>query len=286
MTDKKDLNFIFFGTPDVASETLEILKNNGYIPSLIVTAIDKPQGRKMVLTPPPVKIWAIENGVPYVQPEKIGGERSDLFEFLKSDLKEPIDLFLVVAYGKIMPGNLIKIPRLGSINIHYSLLPKYRGASPVESAILAGETETGVSIQQMEYKMDAGPILAEEKVTILPDETTEELRSRLIKVGGELLIKVLPEILENKIIPKVQNEEETTFCKKIKKEDGLIDLEKESPETLYNKYRAYNKWPRIYFFKDNKRIIITEAKLKDSEFKILKVIPEGKKEITWEEYSK
>ncbi len=280
MKDKKNLNFIFFGTPDVASETLEILKNNGYLPSLIVTAVDKPQGRKMVLTPPPVKTWAIENSVPYVQPEKIQELEKSIFS------TSEYDFFLVVAYGKIMPESLIKMPRLGSINIHYSLLPKYRGASPVESAILAGETETGVSIQQMEYKMDAGPILAEEKVSILPDETTEELRSRLIKVGGELLIKILPEILENKIIPKAQNEQEATFCKKIKKEDGLIDLENENSNTLYNKYRAYHKWPRIYFFQDNKRMIITEAKLEDNKFKILKVIPEGKKEITWEEYLK
>lgn len=278
--NNKDLNFVFFGTPDVASETLEILKSNGYIPSLIVTAIDKPQGRKMILTPPPVKTWAIENGVPYIQPEKIQELEKSIFS------SSEYDFFLVVAYGKIMPESLIKMPRLGSINIHYSLLPKYRGASPVESAILAGDKETGVSIQQMEYKMDAGPILAEEKVDILQDETTEELRSRLIKVGGELLIKILPEILENKIIPKAQNEQEATFCKKIKKEDGLVDLENESPDTLYNKYRAYNKWPRIYFFQDNKRIIITEAKLEDNRFIIKKVIPEGKKEITWEEYLK
>lgn len=306
--NNKNLNFVFFGTPDVASETLEILKNNGYTPSLIVTAIDKPQGRKMVLTLPPAKTWAIENGVPYVQPEKIQEVENIIFRRGLASDDEPIsgifnpqkfrteeksifstseyDFFLVVAYGKIMPESLIKIPRLGSINIHYSLLPKYRGASPVESAILAGETETGVSIQQMEYKMDAGPILAEEKVAILPDETTEELRRRLIKVGGELLIKTLPEILENKIIPKNQNEQEATFCKKIKKEDGLVDTENESADTLYNKYRAYNKWPRIYFFQDNKRIIITEAKLEDKKFILKKVIPEGKKETTWEEYLK
>ncbi len=273
--------FVFFGTPDVASKTLEILKSAGYIPTLIVTAIDKPQGRKMIVTPPPAKIWAIENNIPYIQPEKIkGGERSDLLEFLRSDLKEPIEFFLVVAYGKILPEELIKAPRLGSINIHYSLLPKYRGASPVESAILNGDTETGVSIQQMEFKMDAGPILAEEKTEIGQDEKTEELRERLIKIGGELLVKTLPNFLEGKIVAKEQVGD-PTFCKKIKKEDGLIDLATGSPSDLYNKFRAYHKWPRIYYFDQNgKRIIITDAELRDDKFVIRKIIPEGGKEQT------
>ena len=144
------LNFAFFGTPDVARDTLEILKWYGYLPSLIVTSPDKPQGRKLLMTPTPAKVWAKENNIPYIQPEKIAIE----------DIKDSFDLFIVVAYGKILPEEIIKIPRLGSINIHYSLLPKYRGASPVESAILNGDKITGVTIQQMEYKMDSGPILA------------------------------------------------------------------------------------------------------------------------------
>lgn len=283
MIDKENLNFVFFGTPDVASETLEILKNNGYLPSLIVTAMDKPQGRKMVLTPPPAKTWAIENNIEYLQPEKIN---EDFVSILKS---KDYDLFIVVAYGKILPQELIDIPKVMTLNIHYSLLPKYRGASPVESAILNGEKETGVSIQKMELKMDTGPILAEQKVNILRDETTEELRSRLIKVGGELLTKILLYISAEEALPQIaQDENKATFCKKIKKGDGLIDLEQisEKPEETYNKFRAYNKWPRIYFFQDNKRIIITEAKLEDKKFTIKKVIPEGKKEITWEEFNK
>lgn len=275
----KNLNFVFFGTPEVASETLQILKENGYLPSLIVTATDKPQGRKMILTPPPVKIWAEENKIPYLQPEKLDDEfilKLSTFNF---------QLSIVVAYGKIMPEDILNLPKLGSINIHYSLLPKYRGASPVESAILNGEEETGVSIQQMEYKMDAGPILAEEKTIILKTEKAEELKKRLIKIGGELLVKILPDLLEQKIIPKPQDETQATFCKKIKKEDGLIDVKVEPSQTysqaLYNKFRAYAHWPRIYFFKDGKRHIITEAVLENEKFIIKKVIPEGKKETDW-----
>jgi len=306
----KNINFIFFGTPDVASETLEILKENGYIPSLIVTAKDMPQGRKMLITPPPVKVWAIENNIPYIQPEdlregsdivfrNIGRrdgpsiaihQQADMCGF-KNNFQP--DLFLVVAYGKIIPESLLNLPKFGSLNIHYSLLPKYRGASPVESAILAGDIETGISIQKMIYKMDAGPIVAQEKVSILPDEKASELRTRLIKIGGELLVKTLnttPSLLpltkgevqkaEGVFSLTPQDETQATYCKKIKKEDGLIDLS-DDPIKNYNKFRAYATWPRTFFFKEGKRIIITDARLENGKLKILKVIPEGGKKMDY-----
>ncbi|HEU0085786.1 MAG TPA: methionyl-tRNA formyltransferase [Candidatus Paceibacterota bacterium] len=260
------LNFAFFGTPEVASETLQILKENGYLPSLIVTSIDKPKGRKLIMTPPPAKLWAIENNIPYIQPEKISEQTFDQY-----------DLFIVVAYGKILPERIINAPRLGSINIHYSLLPKYRGASPVESAILNGEKVTGVTIQQMAYEMDSGPILARETTEIDPEETAPSLRKRLIELGGNLLVKILPDLVEQKISPSSQNEADATFCKKIKKEDGQIDPALD-PTLNYNKFRAYAEWPRTFFFKDGKRIIITKAKLENGLFVIEKVIPEGGKE--------
>jgi len=279
----KKLNFAFFGTPDVASETLEILKENGYLPSLIVTSPDKPKGRKMLITPPPVKIWAIENNIPYIQPEKIDPQVDPQVRLVaghKSDLwpEEDFDLFIVVAYGKILPENLLNLPKLGSLNIHYSLLPKYRGASPVESAILNGDIETGVTIQKMEFKMDAGPIVAQEKIFIHSNEKTPDLRKRLIKIGGELLVKTLPIYIENKIKLIPQKEIDATYCKKRKKEDGLIDLN-DSPIKNYNKYRAYAIWPRTYFFKNGKRIIVTKAKQENDEFIIEKIIPENGKEI-------
>src|SRR3989344_3479135 len=134
---QNNLNFVFWGTPDVASETLEILKQAGFLPALIITSLDKPQGRKMFVTPPPVKVWAQENNIPYIQPEKLDKE----FTFKLSTFN--FQLAVVVAYGKIMPEKIINLPAFGSINVHYSLLPKYRGASPVETAILNGERETG-----------------------------------------------------------------------------------------------------------------------------------------------
>ena len=290
----KKSNFIFFGTPDVASETLEILKENGYLPSLIITSPDKPQGRKMLLTPPPVKIWAEKNNIKYLQPEKLG-ELENVF-VTSSQADEPrkaisqqeniresknnfqFELFIIVAYGKILSEEIINLPKFGSLNIHYSLLPKYRGASPVESAILNGDQETGISIQKMQFKMDSGPIVAQEVVPISQDETAPDLRKRLIKIGGELLVKTLPNYLNEKIKLIPQNNNEATFCKKIKKEDGLIDLNAD-PIKNYNKFRAYAYWPRTFFFKDGKRIIITDAKLENDKFIIEKIIPEGGKEI-------
>lgn len=295
--DNKKLKFVFWGTPDVASETLEILKGNGYLPSLIITAPDRPQGRKMLITPPPVKVWAIENKIPYIQPETLKGGPDVVFENIaQADepsiaIREHADmrvlkdnirsgLFIVVAYGKIMPEEILNMPKLGSINIHYSLLPKYRGASPVESAILNGDEETGISIQKMEFKMDSGPIIAQEKTTILPEEKASELRARLIKIGGELLVKTLPEFVEGKITPVPQDESKATHCKKIKKEDGLLELTGD-PVKNYNEFRAYATWPRTFFFKDGKRVIVTDAKLENGVFKILKIIPEGGKEIEY-----
>ncbi len=299
-----NLNFIFFGTPDVASDTLEILKRNGYVPSLIITSPDKPQGRKMLITPPLVKVWAMENNIPYIQPEKLDqkeiwnvlrtlgrsdgdGQRKFSAENFRGEQNIP-DLFLVVAYGKIIPEDILNIPKLGSINIHYSLLPKYRGASPVESAILNGDMETGVTIQKMKFEMDSGPIIAQEKVNIFPDEKASELRTRLIKVGGDLLIKTLNTPSASGTSPYIgggwvgveQDESQATFCKKIKKEDGLIDLNDDGVIN-YNKFRAYATWPRTFFFKDGKRVIITKTSLEDGKFIIEKIIPENGKEMDY-----
>ena len=159
--EKSKLNFAFFGTPNVASETLEILKKNGYLPLVIITSPDKPKGRGLQLTPSPVSLWAQQNNIPCLKPEKIDSELLDKLATFN------FQLFIVVAYGKILPEALIKIPKLGTINIHYSLLPKWRGASPLEACLLNGDEKTGVSIQQMEFKLDSGPILKEEEIEIL-----------------------------------------------------------------------------------------------------------------------
>ncbi len=293
------LSFVFFGTPDVASETLEILKKHGHIPELIVTSPDRPVGRHFTMTPPHAKVWAIENGIPFIQPEKITEE---VIESLR--LRTPsYDLFIVVAYGKILPQVLIDIPKLGTLNIHYSLLPRWRGATPVEAAILHGDTETGVSIQKMVFKLDAGPIIAEEKIPIAFDDTTQSLRAKLIPIGAELLTKVITALQSSPVSPaaihplhwrgegqnleyREQDESLSTHCSKTKKEDALVTLD-EDPRILWNKYRAYHGWPCIYFMDtEGKRVKITSARFENSKFIIEKVIPEGKSEMTWNEYKK
>ena len=281
------LNFVFWGTPKVASETLEILKQAGFLPSMIITSPDAKSGRGLHLQASPVTVFAEKNNIPCLKPEKLNEE------FSKQLSAKSYQLFIVVAYGKIIGEDILNMPKLGSINIHYSLLPKYRGASPVESAILNGDPETGVTIQKMKFKIDSGSIIAVEKVKIFPDEKAPDLRKRLIKVGGELLVKILPEFVNGKIKGIEQNENEATFCKKIKKEDGLINLS-DDPIKNYNKFRAYATWPRTFFFQNGKRIIITEAMLENNpldeargkQFIIKKVLPEGKKEIKYEDFTK
>ncbi len=268
------INYIFFGTPDVASETLEKLKQEGYLPSLIITSPDARSGRGLIMNPSPVAKFAEQNNIPCLKPEKLDTE-------ITNQLKATsYELVIVVAYGKILPEEILNIPKLGSFNIHYSLLPKYRGASPVESTILNGETKTGVTIQKMAFKMDAGAIVAQTETEIGATETAPELRSRLIKIGGDLLVETFPKIIDGSITQTEQNENEATFCKKIKKEDGQIDLDAD-PKQNYNKFRAYAYWPRTFFFREHlptgrqERIIITKAKLEDNKFVIEKIIPEG-----------
>jgi methionyl-tRNA formyltransferase len=276
--NKRGINFVFFGTPDVAAETLEILKQNGYVPSLVVTSPDAPSGRGLHVRSSPAAIFAEKNNIPCLKSGSAVSSEKKLEE-------AKYDLFIVVAYGKIIPEDMLNMPKLGSINIHYSLLPKYRGASPVESAILNGETETGVTIQKMEFELDAGAVITQEKVNILPDEKAPDLRKKLIKIGGELLVKTLPDFAAGKIRPTPQNENEATYCKKIKKEDGLIDLNDDAIKN-YNKFRAYAYWPRTFFFENGKRIIITDAVLENEEFIIKKVLPEGKREIKYGDFIK
>ncbi|HAE36786.1 TPA: methionyl-tRNA formyltransferase [Candidatus Nomurabacteria bacterium] len=276
-----NLKFIFFGTPDVASKTLGILKDRGYIPELLITSPDSPSGRGLVMTETPVAIWAKENNIKCLKPEKIDEE------FISKLSTFNFQLSVVVAYGKILPEALIKTPRLGTINIHYSLLPKYRGASPLEATLLNGDEETGISIQQMEYKLDSGPILKEEKLEVGINDTKEELRDRLIDLGANSLCDILPLIIKKGIVPKIQDESMATFCKKIKKEYGEIDISGNAIEN-WNKYRAYHGWPGTFFFTKKgerlMRIKIAEAKYENNSFIIKRVIPEGKKEMSYEEF--
>lgn len=275
--------FIYFGTPYVARNTLARLVEAGYTPSLVVTSPDAPQGRGMTLTPCETKAWAEEHGLTVFTPEKLN---SAAIEEIKGYGAE---LGIVVAYGKIFPQKLIDIFPKGVVNIHYSLLPKYRGASPVEAALLHNETVTGVTIQKMALELDAGDIVATQEVAILPTETTRELRPRLIEEGATTLIEVLPDLLEGNARATAQDASQATFCGRIAKEDGLLDLAGDQ-QLNWNKYRAYAESPGTYFFvqKNGKqvRVKIKTAKFENGMFTPDRIVPEGKKEMNWIDFNR
>ena len=273
----------FWGTPSLTISYLEALKASGMLPVVIVTNPDRPVGRHMTLTAPAPKLWAQEHGIPVLQPEKLDDAT---YEALA---KMELDLSVVVAYGSIIPELFISLPKNKTINVHYSLLPKYRGAAPTEAAILAGETETGVCIQMMQKKLDTGPIIAEEVVNIGEDETTPELRARLTAIGAQLLVTTLPKIIRGEISPREQDETLATHYGKIQKADAELDVQGDQA-LAYRKYRAYKDWPRAFFFTEKEgrqiRVIVTQAHFIDGKFVIEKILPEGKKEMPFSDFQK
>lgn len=282
--NKSAINFAFFGTPDISIEVLDELASHGLIPSLIITAPDRPTGRGMQITPPPVKVWAQAHNIEILQPEKI-----DQNFILRLSLGI-WDVFVVVAYGKILPKALLEIPKYGTLNVHPSLLPRWRGPSPVRAGILAGDKGYGVTVMLLDEKMDHGPILAQKvfEVTELPPHAST-LEHALMHAGGALLSEALPNFCQGRIIPVPQNHEAATFCKKITKEDGLLDLSAGAEENL-RKIRAYEEWPGTYafFIKDNKniRVKIIDAHIDNGKLVIDNIVPEGKRAMPYSEFIK
>lgn len=273
--------FVFFGTPLVASKTLEALLAAGFVPSLVVTSPDAPQGRGLALTPSPVRALAESRGIPVATPEKA----RDAIDAAK---ETGASYAVVVAYGKILPQALIDAFPKGVLNVHYSLLPKYRGASPVESALLNGEKVTGVAVQKMVYELDAGDILAVAEEEIREDDTALTLRPRLIELGARTLIGALPGFLGGTAALLPQDHARATHCGKIPKEERELDLSEDAREN-WNKYRAYAEGPGTHFFieKDGvrTRVKIRKARFENGRFVIERVVPEGKKEVDFSSLS-
>lgn len=271
------MKIAFFGTPDFTGAFLDMLLEHGYGPSLVITNPDRPKGRGMELHAPEPKRWAQAHEVPFIQPETL---TEDIVEKLQ---EEEWDLFVVVAYGKILPESIISLPKYGTINLHYSLLPKYRGATPVESAILSGDEVTGVSIQQMRFKLDTGPLLAQIQVPIEAHDTTLSLRARLNAEALKLFPEVLEKIFNNTIEQKEQSEDGVSYCKKIAKEDGELKLE--DPGFMNDrKYRAYygSIGTHFYAYRNGERIRvkIVTARYVDRKFIVDEVIPENGKKMS------
>ena len=232
---------IFMGTADLACASLRALCHEKSLQVIaVVSQPDKPKGRDMKLQPTPVKELALAEGLPVLQPQRARDE-----EFIAQLRALQPDLIAVAAYGQILPQSLLDIPRLGCLNVHTSLLPKYRGAAPIQWAILDGEAETGVTIMKMDAGLDTGPMVSTTRTPILPEDNAQTLHDRLAQLGGELLIKTIPDYAAGKIVPTPQPAEGATYARKISKEDGLIDWSQPA-RVLWNRVRGFTPWPGAY----------------------------------------
>lgn len=293
-------SFIFFGTSRLSVIVLETLAIHGLIPKAIITSPDRPKGRKLILTPPLTKIYGDKQNIPVLQFEKLD---SDAIDKIKSICgPSVIDFFLVASYGLIIPQAVLDIPKFGTLNIHPSLLPKYRGATPIQQAILDDEKNTGITIMLMDAKMDHGPILIQEKridIAGVPGlswpKKYDDLEEELAVQAANILEQNIDKILSGEIVPVEQNHADATFTKKIQKPDGLIHIDKLSGEEGYKqflKFNAFHTWPTCFFFVEKggapMRVKITDAiwSAEENTMKILKVIPEGQKEVAYSEFLK
>lgn len=280
------INYIFFGTSEFSVDVLNQLKEANILPQLIVTTPDSPQGRGLKMTPCPVRVWADANNIKNIQPERISGDFSAQLNSFKDESGKNIewDVFVVVSYGKIIPNEILELPKKGIVNVHPSLLPKHRGPAPIETSILNDDLKTGVTIMLIDEKVDHGPILAQEVVEFSEWEHKDIVSEKLAVVGGKILAKILPPYISGEIQPIEQNHSEATFTKKIEKSDAEIFMH-DSDRKNFLKIMAYTPHPGAFFFTEKHgktiRVKITDAKYENDTLQILRVIPEGKKEIDY-----
>jgi methionyl-tRNA formyltransferase len=235
------LRIIFMGTAELACASLEALaQQTGFTVAAVVTQPDRPKGRDLKLAPSPVKETAQRLGLPVLQPERARDEN-----FIAELRQTQPGLIAVAAYGQILPAAILDLPRWGSLNVHTSLLPKYRGAAPIQWAILNGEPETGVTIMKMDAGLDTGPILTQQQTPILPDDNSQTLHDRLAKLGASLLVATIMDVVAGKLTPRPQPAEGASHARKITREDGRIDWTKPAVE-IWNRLRAFTPWPGAF----------------------------------------
>jgi methionyl-tRNA formyltransferase len=280
--NSKEIDYVFFGTPDFAVSVLKQLDAAGLPPSLVVTAPDKKRGRGQNKQPTPVKSWSQKQEVPVLTPDTIDEDFLQTIGDKSSDGQWP--LFVVVAYGQILPAEMIYHPAHNTLNLHPSLLPRVRGAAPIRGAIL-NEDKTGVTVIELDDKMDHGPIVAQTDV-----ETDQwppyynQIKPKLAKAGGRLLVETIPHWVAGSINTTAQNHDNATYIKKFSSEDGKIDFA-DSTDTNLRKIRAFTDWPKAHFYTDNnRRVIICEASLKNGKLNITKVRPAGGSIQSFEEF--
>lgn len=249
------MRIIFMGTPDFAVPTLEALIRSEHEIAAVFTQPDKAVGRKQILTPPPVKVCAAENGIPVYQPDSL---KADSTVALIKELAP--DIIIVVAYGKLLPETVLEIPKYGCVNGHASLLPRHRGASPIQWSIVSGDKVTGVTTMLMEKGLDTGDMLLKSEITIGENETGEELHDRLSVLCAGLMLETVSAIESGTAAPEKQEDSLSTYAPIITREMGLVDFSRPA-SVIHNLIRGFYSWPAAYFFLNGKRIKILSSRL-------------------------
>jgi methionyl-tRNA formyltransferase len=249
------LRLVFMGTPEFAAASLQKLIDRGEKMAAAITQPDRPKGRGQKLIAPPVKLLAEAHGIPVLQPARV---RSP--EFIDAMRELAPDLIVVVAFGQILPKGLLEIPRHGCINVHASLLPRYRGAAPINRCIIDGATETGVTTMLMDAGLDTGDMLLKKATCIGPDEDARALHDRLALIGAEALAETLDLLASGGLIPEKQDDQLSSYAPMLKKEDGCIDWDRE-PQTIRNMVRGLTPWPGAYAFLDGKTVKIYSCRV-------------------------
>lgn len=252
------MRLLFFGTPEFAVPVVESLIYAGHEIAGVATQPDRPQGRRLLLTPPPVKTFALQRRLPVFQPEKINAA-----EFVAHVRKIKPELIVVAAFGQIFKKELLTLPKWGCWNVHASILPRYRGASPIVRCLMAGETETGVSIMQMGEGLDDGDVLSVIRFPISPEETAGELEQKLAQAGGQLLLETIQQLQQGKLRPQPQDSSLATYASKIKKEEGEIRWDQPA-DMIHNLIRALNPAPGAHTFWRGERLLLWCSQLADS----------------------
>ncbi|MEN3088417.1 MAG: methionyl-tRNA formyltransferase [Staphylococcus pseudoxylosus] len=249
---------IFMGTPDFSTKVLEMLIAEHNVIA-VVTQPDRPVGRKRTLTPPPVKEVAVKNGLPVYQPEKLA-QSEDLEKLIALDA----DLIVTAAFGQILPESLLNAPKLGAINVHASLLPKYRGGAPIHQAIIDGQKETGISIMYMVKKLDAGDIISQRAIAIEDQDDVGSMHDKLSFLGADLLKETLPSIINGTNQRIEQNEDEATFASNISRDQEKIDWS-QSAEAIYNQIRGLSPWPVAYTKMDDGNLKVYASRIEQGK---------------------
>jgi methionyl-tRNA formyltransferase len=252
------MRVVFFGTPAFAVPTLSALLSSPHPVVGVVTQPDKPRGRGQKLSDAPVKALAVNRGIPLLQPERL---KRDTFEQEFKALGA--ELGVVAAYGKILPEWLLQVPQHGMVNVHASLLPKYRGAAPVQRAVINGETETGVTIMRVVKALDAGPMIAKRVRPIGPNEASDVVERDLAAIGADLLLSVLDDLAAGRAQEVPQNDAEATYAHRLTKEEGRLDFSLPAV-AVHNRIRGLRPWPTAYTFHADKRLVIHQARLSDT----------------------